>query len=220
MAGGFCRGNDYLPGGFANAPAAPVQRLKVNHNYSLGRPLADKADSCQASASTQRRIAVVVAGCLLFTGLAGVFFLLRHRRPSVRSTYRKTACWWVATRQSPAAFSPSADGPDGFEYALVENSPATWGRGAAAVPRTVETLLQATERGVVHMAAAGLAITPARELRALFHALNSSPSRSSTAAAAASAILRRHRRRRPLFVVAGSSHDEHLAELRARNAPV
>ena len=175
----------------------------------------------QASASTQRRVAVVVAGCLLFTGLAGVFFLLRHEPLSVLQHVQKNGVLVVATRQSPAAYYQGADGPDGFEYALVREFARHLGVEVRPLfPRTVEALLQATERGVVHMAAAGLAITPARELRVRF----STPYEFVT-----EQVIYRRGSARPrsfddiaagdLHVVAGSSHDEHLAELRAMQRP-
>lgn len=175
----------------------------------------------QASATTQRRVAVVIAGCLLFAGLAALFFLLRHEPLPILQHVQRGGVLVVATRQSPTAYYQGADGPDGFEYALISEFAEHLGVQVRPMfPRTIEALLRATERGAVHMAAAGLAITPARERRVRF----STPYEFVT-----EQVIYRRGSARPrsfddiaagdLHVVAGSSHDEHLAELRAARRP-
>ena len=169
----------------------------------------------------QRRIAVVVAGCLLFVGLAALFFLLRREPLPILQHVQRGGILVVATRQSPTAYYQGADGPDGFEYALIREFAEHLGVEVRPIfPRTIEALLHATEHGAVHMAAAGLAITPARERRVRF----SIPYEFVT-----EQVIYRRGSARPrslddiaagdLHVVAGSSHDEHLAELRAAQQP-
>lgn len=175
----------------------------------------------QAPATVQRRIAVVVAGCLLFVGLAALFFLLRHEPLPILLHVQRGGVLVVATRQSPTAYHQGADGPDGFEYALIREFASHLGVELRPMfPRTIEALLHATEHSAVHMAAAGLAITPARERRVRF----SIPYEFVT-----EQVIYRRGSARPrsfddiaagdLHVVAGSSHDEHLAELRAAQQP-
>ena len=169
----------------------------------------------------QRRIAVVIAGCLLFVGLAALFFLLRREPLPILQHVQRGGILVVATRQSPTAYYQGADGPDGFEYALIREFADHLGVEVRPIfPRTIEALLHATEHGAVHMAAAGLAITPARERRVRF----SIPYEFVT-----EQVIYRRGSARPrslddiaagdLHVVAGSSHDEHLAELRAAQQP-
>ncbi len=169
----------------------------------------------------QRRIAVVIAGCLLFVGLAALFFLLRREPLPILQHVQRGGILVVATRQSPTAYYQGADGPDGFEYALIREFAEHLGVEVRPIfPRTIEALLHATEHGAVHMAAAGLAITPARERRVRF----SIPYEFVT-----EQVIYRRGSARPrslddiaagdLHVVAGSSHDEHLAELRAAQQP-
>ena len=169
----------------------------------------------------QRRIAVVIAGCLLFVGLAALFFLLRREPLPILQHVQRGGILVVATRQSPTAYYQGADGPDGFEYALIREFAEHLGVEVRPIfPRTIEALLHATEQGAVHMAAAGLAITPARERRVRF----SIPYEFVT-----EQVIYRRGSARPrslddiaagdLHVVAGSSHDEHLAELRAAQQP-
>ncbi|MCW5585285.1 MAG: membrane-bound lytic murein transglycosylase MltF [Chromatiales bacterium] len=175
----------------------------------------------QAPATVQRRIAVVIAGCLLFVGLAALFFLLRREPLPILQHVQRGGILVVATRQSPTAYYQGADGPDGFEYALIREFAEHLGVEVRPIfPRTIEALLHATEQGAVHMAAAGLAITPARERRVRF----SIPYEFVT-----EQVIYRRGSARPrslddiaagdLHVVAGSSHDEHLAELRAAQQP-
>ncbi|HPQ25402.1 MAG TPA: membrane-bound lytic murein transglycosylase MltF [Gammaproteobacteria bacterium] len=175
----------------------------------------------QAPATVQRRIAVVIAGCLLFVGLAALFFLLRREPLPILQHVQRGGILVVATRQSPTAYYQGADGPDGFEYALIREFAEHLGVEVRPIfPRTIEALLHATEHGAVHMAAAGLAITPARERRVRF----SIPYEFVT-----EQVIYRRGSARPrslddiaagdLHVVAGSSHDEHLAELRAAQQP-
>lgn len=70
----------------------------------------------------------------------------------------------VATRLAPTTYYHGADGPKGIEYELINR----FARKIGVRPRfefrnDLDTLIKATRDGKVHMAAAGLTITPQRE---------------------------------------------------------
>lgn len=173
------------------------------------------------SAGTQRTLAAAIAGLLLLAGFLGLMRLLQQETPPVVERIRQDGVLVVATRRAPSAYFDGADGPDGFEYALVKAFARHLNVQLRLVfPRTLEELLDAATRGTVHLAAAGLTITPSREERLAF----SLPYRYVT-----EQIIYRRGARRPrslaevgpedLHVVADSSHEETLRHLRSTEFP-
>ena len=75
----------------------------------------------------------------------------------------------VGSRYAPTVYYQGADGPDGFEYAMAKLFAEHLGVGLRFVfPPNLDALFDATASGTVHMAAAGLTITPAREQQVRF----------------------------------------------------
>jgi len=173
------------------------------------------------SARAKYILAASIAAVLLLTGALGLIIFLRQDAPAVVEPIRQGGTLVVATRRAPSTYHEGAKGPDGFEYALVQafarhlKVKVRW-----VFPRTLEDLLNATIRGSVHLAAAGLTITPSRESHLTF----SLPYRYVT-----EQVIYRHGSRRPrslseigpddLHVVADSSHDETLRRLQATQFP-
>ena len=173
------------------------------------------------SAGTQNTLAATIAAVLLLAGVFGLIALLRQEAPPVVERIRQGGVLVVATRRAPSAYYDGAKGPDGFEYALVQEFARHLGVEVRFVfPHTLEELLDATTRGSVHLAAAGLTITPAREQRLAF----SLPYRYVT-----EQVIYRLGARRPrslseigpddLHVVADSSHEETLRRLNQTQFP-
>jgi membrane-bound lytic murein transglycosylase F len=170
-----------------------------------------------------RRILVIaVAAGLLLSALYGFLALYwRPQQPQLEQIQRDGRLL-VATRQGPTTYYPGADGPDGFEYALLERFSRDLGVELELVfPPDLEALLDATERGSVHLAAAGLGITPARTGKLRY----SRPYDHVT-----EKLIYRRGSRRPrtldeigpgeLHVIAGSAHEATLREQRANGFPM
>jgi membrane-bound lytic murein transglycosylase F len=163
--------------------------------------------------SNQRdKIAVAIAFALQAVGLWALLQLFGQPATPMLERVRSAGVLTVATRRSPSVFFTGPSGPDGFDYALVERFAETLGVEVRYVfPRSVEALLTATERGEVHLAAAGLTVTEARQGRVAF----SIPYHFVT-----EQLIYRRGDQRPrgideigpgeLHVVAGSSHEETL----------
>jgi len=173
------------------------------------------------SARAQRTLAASLAAVVLLAGILALYSLLRKDTRSVVERVREAGVLVVATRRAPSAYFEGAKGPDGFEYALVQAFARHIGVQVRFVfPRTLDEMLDATERGTVHLAAAGLTITPSREQRLVF----SLPYQYVT-----EQVIYRRGTQRPrsladvgpddLHVVADSSHEETLRRLRAAEHP-
>ena len=173
------------------------------------------------SAKAKNALAASIAATVLLAGVFGLITLLRQETPAVLERIRQGGTLVVATRRAPSTYHDGANGPDGFEYALVQ----AFARHLNVQPRfvfphTLEELLDATIRGSVHLAAAGLTITPSREKHLAF----SLPYRYVT-----EQVIYRRGSRRPrslsevgpddLHVVAHSSHEETLRHLNATQFP-
>jgi membrane-bound lytic murein transglycosylase F len=165
--------------------------------------------------------AVLIGACVLFGGILALLTVLLQGQESAIERIRQQGVLIVASRRGPSSYFEGAAGPDGFEYALARSFADHLGVEARFVfPPTIEDLLDATARGEVHMAAAGLTVTPAREQQVAF----SMPYEFVT-----ERVIYRRGSARPrtaaeiaagdLHVVAGSSHEETLIRLRDRAFP-
>lgn len=175
----------------------------------------------KSSASKKRTLAGLLAASLLLVGAIGLAILLRQEPGPLLQRIQKTGVLVVATRLSPAVYHQGANGPDGFEYALVSEFARHLGvRVRFVFPPTLDALLDATAQGTVNMAAAGLTITPAREQRVRF----SIPYEQVT-----EQLIYRRGSKRPrslaevndgdLQIIASSSHEETLLQQRATEFP-
>jgi membrane-bound lytic murein transglycosylase F len=158
------------------------------------------------------RIAVALAFALQLAGTWALLQLLAQPATPLLERVRESGVLTVATRHSPSVYFTGASGPNGFDYALVERFAETLQVEVRYVfPQSIEALLDATVRGEVHLAAAGLTVTEARQQRVNF----SVPYHAVT-----EQLIYRRGDRRPrsmdeiapgdLHVVAGSSHEETL----------
>ena len=172
-------------------------------------------------AGKRRFHAASIATFLLLTGALSLFVLLRQGAPSVVERVQQSGILLVATRRSPSTYHDGARGPDGFEYALVQEFARHLGVKVRFIfPDTLEELLDTTARGSVHLAAAGLTITQPREQLLAF----SLPYRFVT-----EQLIYRRGTDKPrsldevgpndLHVVAESSHEETLRRLRETGHP-
>jgi membrane-bound lytic murein transglycosylase F len=163
-----------------------------------------------------------IAASLLLAGAIGLGWLVRQPPLPLLEQVRATGELVVATRRLPTVLYEGAQGYDGFEHALVEHFADTLGvRVRYVFPESVEALLADIERGAVHLAAAGLTVTEARQERVRF----SVPFRFTT-----DQVVYRRGSRRPrslddvapgeLHVVAESSHAETLERLRSTDYPM
>lgn len=126
----------------------------------------------------------------------------------------------VATRNSPTTYFEGPNGPAGLEYDLVKRFAKSIGvRARFVFPQPFEDVLQAVRDGRAHMAAAGLTVTAARRQSLRF----SAPYQHIT-----QELVYRRGSKRPrdlgdlqgvLEVLAGSSHEERLTELRDSEYP-
>lgn len=154
--------------------------------------------------------------------MLALWWLLRQDARPLLERVRAQGELVVATRKAPAILYKGANGTEGFEHALTQRFAETLGvRVRYVFPETVEELLDAVTRGTVHLAAAGLVVTPAREHRVRF----SVPYQYTT-----EQLIYRRGSMRPrsldqvapgdLHVVADSSHEETLASLQAADYPM
>lgn len=173
------------------------------------------------SAKIRQIAAITIAASLLVGAFYALFTLYRQPPLSVVERIRASGVLQVATRRGPTAYYQGAEGPDGFEYALVRRFARYLGVETRFVfPPTLDQLLDLTARNKVHMAAAGLTVTDARRQVLQF----SRPYQSVT-----EQLVYRRGTRRPrsldeiadgdLHVVADSSHEESLHALRASDRP-
>lgn len=162
-----------------------------------------------------------LAAGLLIAGAIALWWVLQRDAGPVLDRVRAQGELVVATRQTPAIVYQGANGLDGFEHALTQRFAETLGVEIRYVyPKTVEALFNAVARGTVHMAAAGLTVTPARERFARF----TEPYQFVT-----EQLVYRRGSTRPktlddidagdLHVIKGSSHEETLQQLRAAGYP-
>jgi membrane-bound lytic murein transglycosylase F len=126
----------------------------------------------------------------------------------------------IATRNSPTSYYEGPDGPAGLEYELVKRFAERLGVTPVFVfPQPFEEVLNSVRDGRVHMAAAGLTVTRAREKSLRF----SLPYQHIT-----EQLVYRRGSTRPrdlseldgsLEVMRGTSHEERLTELRDTRYP-
>ncbi len=126
----------------------------------------------------------------------------------------------VATRNSPTTYYEGPDGPAGLEYDLVKRFAKEVGvKPRFLFPQPFDDVLNAVRDGRAHMAAAGLTVTSARKHTLRF----STPYQQIT-----QELVYRRGNGRPrslddlqgnLEVLAGSSHEERLKELRNTGYP-
>lgn len=172
-------------------------------------------------AASQRAIAIGIAACLLLAGSIALFLVLQQPPSTLLQRIEKSGVLVVATRRGPTTYYPGAKGPDGFEYALVRQFARHLGVQVRYVfPPTLDDLLDATERGTVHLASAGLSVTPERQKRLNF---------SSPYSYVTPQLVYRRGDPRPrtldnitagqLHLVANSSHEETLRRLQATDYP-
>jgi len=173
------------------------------------------------SGKPKNALAASIAAIVLLTGVFGLITLLRQETPAVLERVRQGGILVVATRRAPSTYHDGANGPDGFEYAMLQAFARHLNVKVRFVfPHTLEELLDTTIRGGVHLAAAGLTITASREEQLAF----SLPYRYVT-----EQVIYRRGSRRPrslsevgpddLHVVADSSHEETLRQLKATQFP-
>ena len=173
------------------------------------------------SAIIRRHAAIGIAGCLLLAGILGILWLLQQPSRPLLQRIQQQGVLVVGSRHAPTVYFQGADGPDGFEYALAQLFTEYLGVELRFVfPSNLDALFDATARGTVHMAAAGLTITPEREQQLRF----SVPYEQIT-----EQIVYRLGSRRPrslteiapgdLHVIARSSHEETLRALRKNELP-
>lgn len=164
----------------------------------------------------RRPVAIAIASLLLLAGALGLLYLLKQPPPPLLERIQQQGELIVAVRESPATMHAGANGPDGFEYALIKGLANRLGVDLHLVtPSHLDKLLELTEIGRVHMASAGLTVTSARQQRLAF----STPYGEVT-----EQIIYRRGSLRPrtldavepgdLHVVAGSSHEETLQQLK------
>ena len=125
----------------------------------------------------------------------------------------------VITRNSPTTYYEDRDGLKGLEYELVQMFAAELGvKPRFVIPASFDEILPAIVRGDAHFAAAGLTITPNRELLVRF-----GPSYQDIT----HQLVYRRGSKRPkkitdtiggvFEIVAGSSHEEELQRLKAEH---
>jgi len=159
---------------------------------------------------------------ILVAAVVSVVWLLQQPRLPLLERVIAQGELVIATRETPTVLFEGANGDDGFEHALAQRFAEYIGvdRVRYVFPDTVEELLDDVANGRVHLAAAGLTATEARQERVLF----SVPYQFVT-----EQIIYRRGSARPrsldaiapgdLHVVAGSSHDETLERLRDPDHP-
>lgn len=169
----------------------------------------------------QKLIATLLAACLLTAGVYGLVHVMRLEREPLLDRVTSKGTLVVATRRSPATYFQGANGPDGFELALTQAFAAHLGVDVEYVfPDTLGELFDATLRGTVDLAAAALTVTPERQRTLAF---------SIPYAFVTEQLVYRRGSRRPasltevaagdLHVIAGSSHEETLEQLRGAAHP-
>jgi len=152
---------------------------------------------------------------LLGAVLLGLF-LAACEQPSQLSRIQSSGELLVGTRLASTTYYQGATGPDGLEHALVIKFAEHIGVTPRFVfPGDINDLLRATRNGVVHMAAAGLTITPQRQRTLRF---------SQPYQQVEEQVVYRRGSRKPrsieqipsgqLHVIGNSSHVETLANLR------
>jgi len=169
----------------------------------------------------QRLFAIGIASMLSLSGLMGIHTLFQQGGLSTMQRIEQSGRLIVATRVGLTTYHAGATGPDGFEYTLVRQFARDRGLEVEFVfPPTLAALLDATEHGKVHLAAAGLSETPPRSKRLRF----SNPYRQT-----GEQVVYRRGSRRPrtideigpdeLHVIADSAHEETLRQLRRNGRP-
>ena len=125
----------------------------------------------------------------------------------------------VITRNSPTTYYEDRDGYKGLEYELVQLFAAELGvKAKFVVPDALDDILPAIARGDAHFAAAGLTVTPTREILVRFGPAYQKITQQ---------LVYRRGSKRPkkitdtiggsLEVVAGSSHEEELRRLKVKH---
>lgn len=101
----------------------------------------------------------------LLLGGPPVALLLRDDlQPSELERIRRQGELIVATREAPTTWYPGPEGPEGLDHDLVQGFASQLGVEIRFVfPGDFAQLLELTRHGAVHMAAAGITITPTRQ---------------------------------------------------------
>ncbi len=166
-----------------------------------------------------RRIVLLLIPLLALAGqIAALVLASQHQTdPLARLLGRGELI--VVTRESPSTWYPGVEGATGPEHDLVEGFAQELGVHARfVVVNDIDRLLAMTRQGAVHMAAAGLTITPERQRTLHFSVSYQQVSEQ---------LVYRRGDRRPrtlddippfaIQVIAGSAHEETLRRLRERH---
>lgn len=168
------------------------------------------------SRKSQTRIAIILAGALILIGIIGLLYITRQDARPLLEQIKQRGTLVVAMRRSPAVYVDGAEGPDGFEFVLTRAFADQLGvKLRLAFPETLDHLFTAIANRSVDMASAALTVTPRRSLSVAF---------SDPYLTVSEQLIYRAGSHRPrslddiapgdLHVVAGSSHEETLIQLR------
>jgi len=160
---------------------------------------------------------------VLSAGILGIFGLgllptisSCSKPPSALERVQQRGEILIVTRNSPTTYYEGPDGPTGFEYDLISQFADHLGvEIRLIVPKNFDEILPLVYRGQVHLAAAGLTVTPERSKKILFGPAYQYITQQ---------VVYRAGHARPrsvkdlvggrLAVIAGTSHSERLHELK------
>jgi len=152
---------------------------------------------------------------LLLTGLLWVLLAGCGRQPTALQQVQEHNELIVITRNSPTTYYEGPNGPTGFEYELVKRFAEYIGvELRIVVPPNLNDIFTLTALGDAHLAAAGLTITEQRKRKVRFGPVYQEITpqlvyRSGSVRPKSLADLKG-----TLEVIAGSSHEERLQELK------
>ncbi len=166
-----------------------------------------------------RRVLMALLLGLLLGAPPLALWLAPSQQPSVVQRLQARGELIVASRRAPTTWYRGPEGPKGLEHDLVQDFAQGLGVEARFVfPDDIGHLLQMTSQGAVHLAAAGLTVTPERRRFLRFGQPYQEVSEQ---------LVYRLGSRRPRFldeiapyeiqVVAGSAHEETLRRLQRRH---
>lgn len=157
----------------------------------------------------------IATAALLLPALTVVLLVACGRQPSILQQVQEQNELIVITRNNATTYYEGPDGPTGFEYELAKGFANYIGVELhIVVPRNFNDILTLTALGDAHLAAAGLTVTPRRRQKVRFGPVYQKITPQ---------LVYRSGSRRPrslaelkgtLEIVAGSSHEERLQELR------
>jgi len=166
-----------------------------------------------------RRIVLLLIPLLALAGQIAALVLAAQRQTDPLARLLARGELIVVTRESPSTWYPGVEGATGPEHDLVEGFARELGVQARfVVVNDMDRLLTMIRRGTVHMAAAGLTITPERQRILRFSVPYQQVSEK---------LVYRRGDRRPrtlddipplaIQVIAGSAHEETLKQLREQH---